>query len=269
MEAELYNLITSRNLGLIDENEQELLRNTKVAICGLGGIGGPISEMLARVGIGSFSLCDHGTFELSNSNRQIFSYTDTDGKWKTDVTEEFFKKINPQVEVKKFNQLTEENVNEFLDGAKVVILAADAMIPIILLSRKARELNIPLIEGWAFAYGNVRVFTAETPTLEEAYGFPTKDHKISEISVEKQSDMLYRSIFDVAGSFPGLMEYYPERAIKKMSEEKVGTTLAPLVWLSSVMMAIETLKVLLGKGDLALAPSFKVFDPFKFRCFKT
>jgi hypothetical protein len=56
--------------------------------------------------------------------------------------------------------------------------------------------------------------------------------------------------------------------VKKMQEEKVGTTLAPLVWLSSVMMAVETLKILLGKGDLALAPSFAVFDPFKFRSFK-
>jgi molybdopterin-synthase adenylyltransferase len=268
MGSEFYNLITSRNLGLINEDEQDMLRNSKVVICGLGGIGSPIAEMLIRVGVGSFSLCDHGTFEPSNSNRQIFSFTDTNGRWKTDVTEEYFKKINPDVKVDKFNLLDEENINEFLYGANVVILAADAMVPILLLSRKAHEMSIPLIEGWAFVFGNVRVYTRDTPTLEEVYGFPTIGREISEISIEEQTELLYKSIFDVSTSFQGLMDYYPERALKRMKEEHVGTTLAPFVWLSSVMMAIEALKVLLGKNDLALAPSFEVFDPFKFRCFR-
>jgi molybdopterin/thiamine biosynthesis adenylyltransferase len=254
---------------MIDEAEQQKIRDSKVAICGLGGIGSPIAEMLVRIGVCNFSLCDHGTFEPTNSNRQIFSFTDTDGKWKTDVTEDYFKKINPDVKVSKYRSLTEDNVTEFLSGADVVILAADAMGPILLLSRKAREMSIPLIEGWAFAFGNVRVFTKDTPTLEDVYGFPTSGRNISEISTEEQSTLLNKSIFDVASSFPDLLEYYPERAVRKMKEEKVGTTLAPLVWLSSVMMSIETLKILLGKGDLALAPSFAVFDPFKFRCFKT
>jgi molybdopterin/thiamine biosynthesis adenylyltransferase len=269
MVSEFYELITSRNLGMIDENEQEILRKSKVAICGLGGIGSPVAEMLVRLGIENFSLCDHGTFEPSNSNRQIYSYTDTNGQWKTDVTETFFRKVNPAVRIAKFNKLTLENHTEFLDGADVVILAADAMLPILLLSRKSRELSIPLIEAWALAYGNVRVFTRDTPSLEEVYGFPTTGREISEISKEEQSELLYKSIFDVAASFSGVMEYYPDRALKKMREEKIGTTLSPLVWLSSVLMAIETLKILLNKGELALAPSFKVFDPFKFRCFET
>ena len=65
------------------------------------------------------------------------------------------------------------------------------------------------------------------------------------------------------------MEHYPEGAIRKMEEESVGTSLSPLVWLSSIMIAIETYKLLLDKKDLALAPSFQVFDPFRFRAFKT
>ncbi len=269
MNSATYEMITSRNMGMLDENEQEKLRLSKIAICGLGGIGSPIAEMLVRLGIGNFTLCDHGTFEPSNSNRQIYSYTNTNDKWKVDVTEEYFKMVNPEVKVSKYRQITEENVDDFLSGIDIVILAADAMVPILLLSRKSRELSIPLIEGWAFAFGNVRVFTSETPSLEEVYGFPTIGRKISEISDEEQVEMLNKSIFDVAFSMPQLMDYYTEKAIIKMREEKTGTTLAPLVWLSSVMMCIEAMKILLGKGEISLAPSFSVFDPFKLRCFRT
>ena len=77
------------------------------------------------------------------------------------------------------------------------------------------------------------------------------------------------SIFDVAASFDGIMEHYPERAIRKMEEESVGTTISPLVWLSGIMMSVETYKIILGKEELALAPTFQVFDPFKFRAFGT
>jgi molybdopterin/thiamine biosynthesis adenylyltransferase len=269
MSNSFYELITCRNLGLIDETEQEKIKNAKVAICGLGGVGSPIAEMLARLGVGSFSILDHGTFELTNMNRQIYMYTDTDGKWKTDVTEEFFKKINPGILVTKFRQITSTNVGDFLQGANVAILAVDAMLPILLLSRKTRELSIPLIEGWAVAFGNVRVFTNATPSLEEVYKFPTIGREIEEISEKEQSDMLLKSIFDVADTFPGLKDHYPEKALKRMQEEKIGTTLSPLVWLSSVMMAIEALKIILGKGDLALAPSFAVYDPFDFRAFNS
>ena len=269
MENSIYETIISRNLGLINETEQKVLRKSKVAICGLGGIGSPVAENLARMGIGNFSILDHGTFELSNSNRQIYSFTDTDGKWKTDVTEEYFLKINPGVKVEKFTELTMENVGNFLDKADVTILAADALIPILILSREARSRGIPLIESWALAFGNLRVFTKNTPSLEEVYNFPTIGREVDEISPDEQASLLKKSIFDVAASFDGIMEHYPERAIRKMEEEGVGTTLSPLVWLSSIMMAIETYKILLGKNDLALAPNFQVFDPFKFRTFKT
>ncbi len=269
MSDEFYKLITSRNLGLLDEEEQEILKNSKVAICGLGGVGGPVAENLVRMGIGDFTILDHGTFEPTNSNRQVYSFTDTNGKWKTDVTEEYFHKINPSVKVEKFTELTQENVNDFLNKADLTILAVDALIPILILSRAARLKGIPLIESWALAFGNVRVFTKDTPSLEEVYNFPTIGRGVDEISVEEQAALLEKSIFDVAASFDGIMEHYPEHAIRKMKEESVGTTLAPMVWLSSIMMAIESYKILLGKRDLALAPSFQVFDPFRFICFKT
>jgi molybdopterin/thiamine biosynthesis adenylyltransferase len=264
-----YDLITCRNLGLIDESEQQKIKNTKVAICGLGGIGSPIVEMLARLGVGSFSLLDHGKFEPTNMNRQIFMFTDTNDQLKTDVTEGFIKKINPESQVEKYTVINSQNVSKFLEGSHVAVLAADALLPILLMSRKARELSIPLIEGWAVAFGNVRVFTSETPSLEEVYHFPTINRSVEEISETEQDELLLKSIFDLAETFPGLTEHYPEKALKRMKEEGTGTTLAPLVWLTSVLMTIEVLKIILKKGKLALAPAFTVYDPFGFRAYKS
>jgi len=267
MTNDFYSLITSRNHWFVDETEQAKIRNTKVALCGLGGIGGPAGEMLARLGIGEFTLVDYGTFEPSNSNRQIYSNTGTDGKWKTDITEENFRKINPEVKIRKFTSVNEQNVNSILEGMDIVILAIDSLIPILLLSRTARQKKIPLFEAWAFAYGNVRVFTADTPSLEEVYSLPTAHLKVSEIGEKEQVELLSRSIFDVAASFPGLMEHYPERAIRKMKEENTGTTLAPLVWLTSCIIAIEVTKWILNRGNIALAPVFRAFDPFTFHVY--
>lgn len=263
-----YELLTSRNLGLLDEDAQEKFKRSKVAICGLGGIGGPVTENLVRMGIGNLSILDHGTFEPTNSNRQIYSYTDTDGRSKTEVTEEYLRKINPDICIEKFTELTLENVDLFLNGADVAILAVDALIPILILSRAARSKKIPLVESWALAFGNVRVFTENTPSLEEVYCYPTIGREVKDISPEEQAYLLKKSIFDVVASFDGIMKHYPERAVRKLEEENVATSLSPLVWLSSVMMAVETCKILLDRKELALAPSFQVFDPFRFRCFK-
>jgi tRNA threonylcarbamoyladenosine dehydratase len=267
MTNDFYSILTSRNLWLVDEAEQEKIRNTRVALCGLGGIGSPAGEMLVRLGIGEFTLVDHGQFETSNSNRQIYSFNDTEGKWKTDVTEEYFRKINPEVKIRKYTSVNEQNVSSILEGVDIVILAIDALVPIVLLSRTARLNRIPLFEAWAFAYGNVRVFTSDTPPLEEVYGLPTIHMNLSEMSTEEQVEILSKSIINTASAFPGLLDHYPERAVQKMHMEKTATTLAPLVWLTSSILAIEVMKWILKRGTLALAPEFKAFDPFAFNTF--
>jgi len=89
------------------------------------------------------------------------------------VTEEFLKKINPRVKTEKYLEVTEDNVDVFLKGVDAIALTVDAIIPCLIVSRAARRLGIPLVEGWGVAFGNVRVFTQSTPSLEEAYRFPT------------------------------------------------------------------------------------------------
>ncbi len=265
MWSEPYNSLANRNLGLLSEDQQETLRRSCVAVAGLGGLGGPISEMLCRLGIGSFKLLDHGTFEPTNLNRQNFCFSDTDGLRKIDVTEEYLRKINPDVKTDKYFEVTEENVEAFLDGVNVVSLSVDSVIPCLIISRAARALGLPLVEGWAAVFGNVRVFTSDTPTLEEAYEYPTIGREIASISAAEAQQLALLTLQNVIPRIPGVDEYYKPSDWQRLQEKNEGTTLAPLVWLTCTLMAIEIMKILLGWGELALAPDFASYDPFAHR----
>ena len=260
-----YTLLSDRNIGIVTKQEQLKIKNTRVAVAGLGGIGSPVCELLARTGIEYFHILDHGTFEPTNLNRQIFCYNNTNGRYKTDVTEDFLLRINPDIKIKKFRLLTEENISDFVEQIDIIVLAVDALIPIILLSRKSKEMNIPLIEGWALLYGNVRVFNGETPSLEEVYEFPTTGKSVEDIPEELQKELLTGSIYKAVQSMDGLYDDYPSEAHTRMEEEKTGPTLAPFVWLTSVLMTIEVLKIILKRGKQALAPEFITFDPLNYR----
>ncbi len=259
-----YEKLVNRNLGLLTAEQQEKLKNSCVAVCGLGGLGGIIAEILARTGIESFRLLDNGTFEASNLNRQIFCFQETLGRYKTDVTEEFLKKINPDIRVVKEREITEGSVDRFLSGVTVVALTIDSILPVLILSRASRRLKIPLVEGWAVAYGNVRVFTHETPSVEEVYGFPTIGKPLSELTPELAKQLMFQSLLTLQ-SVDGLNAYYPPSAAQRLMEKGEGTTLAPMVWMTCVMMAMEVFKVILNWGDMALAPNFAFYDGFSHR----
>ena len=75
------------------------LKQKKIAVFGIGGVGGFAVEALARGGVGAFCLIDHDTISLTNLNRQIIATMQTVGKYKTDVMKERILSINPQADV--------------------------------------------------------------------------------------------------------------------------------------------------------------------------
>ena len=259
-----YRDLTNRNLGLLNEDEQDKLRNACVAVCGLGGIGGPIAEMLCRAGVGNFKLLDHGRFEPSNLNRQVFCFTDTDGRLKTEVTEAFLHRINPDVITTCYENVDARNVDDLVAGTDAVALSIDSLRPILLVSRAARTKGIPLVEGWAMAFGNVRVYTRETPSVEEVYGFPTAERPVSAITDDEANQLAFDAVMKLR-DIDGLADYYPDSAIQRFHNKGEGTTFAPMVWMTCAMMALEVVKAMLNWGTLALAPGMAVYDGLEHR----
>jgi len=260
MQPKEYSDLTQRNIGLLSEEQQNRLKTSCIAVFGVGGLGGVISEILARCGVGSIKIVDNDTFDATNLNRQIFAFRDTLGQDKIEVTEKFLKKINSQLIIEKYKEATEDNIEKILKNTDVAILALDSIKPIIIISRSCGQLNIPLVEGWALPFGNVRVFTAQTPSLEEAYNMPTKGKEISSIS-QKDFKELKNYMLSTLKNIKGIDKFYPPLAIQRIMEGKIPS-FAPMVWLTSVLMSLEAIKIILKWGDISLAPAFSLYDPF-------
>ena len=229
----------------------------------MGGIGSPAFEVLVRCGIGKFNIVDMDEFEPTNMNRQIFAFPHTMGRRKIDVAEECAKEINPDVRIDKYDRVDEDNIAEILNNSDIAVLAIDELKPCLIISRKAREMNIPLVEGWAIPYGNVRVFTSQTPSLEEAYGLPTQDRPVSSITEEEFKKLGNEVLFGL-GRIEGIPDFYTDEVVKRIAEGHISS-FAPMVWLTSVLMALEAVKVLLNWGKTALGPDFTLYDPFQHR----
>jgi tRNA A37 threonylcarbamoyladenosine dehydratase len=125
------------------------LSNSNVAIFGIGGVGGYVSEALARSGIGAIDIIDSDKVCESNLNRQIIALKSTIGRYKVDVAEERIKDINPDCEVKTYKTFfTPENSSEFnFSKYDYVIDAIDTVSGKIELVIKCNEANTPIISS--------------------------------------------------------------------------------------------------------------------------
>lgn len=137
-----------RTMMIYGEDAISLLKNKKVAIFGIGGVGGYVTEALARSGIGKFVLVDNDVVSLSNINRQIIATLDTVGQYKVDVMKKRILSINDeaQIEVKKCFFLDNEENFDF-SSYDYIIDAIDTVSAKIKLAEIATRLNIPLISS--------------------------------------------------------------------------------------------------------------------------
>ena len=112
----------SRNIGWVTPREQQALAGKRVAIAGLGGVGGSHLLTLARLGIGAFTIADYDRFDLVNFNRQAGAFVSTIGERKSDVMASACRDVNPDVRLTVFDDAIDaRNVDEFLDGADVYV----------------------------------------------------------------------------------------------------------------------------------------------------
>lgn len=131
----------------------ELLRNSKIIVFGVGGVGGYVVEALARAGIGELHLVDYDTVDITNVNRQIIALETTVGQNKVDVFEERIKSINPECKVKIHNKKLELNNYEqfFNEKWDYMIDAIDTISSKILLAQICEERKIPLMSSMGMA----------------------------------------------------------------------------------------------------------------------
>lgn len=127
----------------------EKLLQSRVAVFGIGGVGGHAAEALVRSGIGALDIVDDDEVALSNINRQIIALHSTVGMPKTEAAAERFLDINPNLRLKKFQlRLSEETAGEFdFSTYDYVIDAIDDVRAKVLLAVKCKESGTPLISS--------------------------------------------------------------------------------------------------------------------------
>lgn len=108
--------IFSRTELMLGKERLEILKQKRVMIFGLGGVGSFAAEALARAGIGNLVLVDHDKVDVSNINRQLLALHSTLGKYKVHLMQERVKDINPEAQVKVFKEFySQENAEDFFN----------------------------------------------------------------------------------------------------------------------------------------------------------
>lgn len=139
----------SRTRRLIGQEAMDRLKNARVAVFGIGGVGGYVAEALARSGVGKMVLIDNDTVSLTNLNRQIIALHSTIGRYKTEVMRERILDINPNADVEIHNCFfLPENADEFdFCDYDYVVDAVDTVTAKIEIIMRSKTAGVPVISA--------------------------------------------------------------------------------------------------------------------------
>lgn len=244
----------SRNLGLINPQEQQLLRNARVAIPGMGGVGGLHLMTLTRMGIGKFRVADADAFEAKNFNRQFGATIETIGRPKAEVLAANAKAVNPEAEIDAWTEfVTPANVAEFLEGVDLVVDSVDffAFETRRLLFREAQQRGIWVITAGPIGFSAAwLLFDPQGMTFDEYFDL----HDAME-PVDLFSSFL-------VGLTPRAT-HMPYMDLSYVEASGRGPSVAAACRLCSGVVGAEAVKILLNRGKLRPVPYYAQFDAYR------
>ena len=141
---------TERTALLFGDEKLQMLRDARVLVVGLGGVGAYTAEMIARAGVGSMTIADADTVSASNINRQLIALHSTVGRSKTELMAERLLDINPDMELQAVDRfIKDDETYALLDSARFdyVVDAIDTLSPKLALIKGALDRNIPLVSS--------------------------------------------------------------------------------------------------------------------------
>lgn len=130
---------------LIGKDAVEKLNNSRVAVFGVGGVGGYVVESLSRAGVGNIDIIDNDTISVSNLNRQIIALNSTVGKNKVDVLKARLLDINPNLKVETYKCFFTRNTEFDFSKYDYVVDAIDTVVGKLELIIRAKSANVPII----------------------------------------------------------------------------------------------------------------------------
>ncbi|HJV26873.1 MAG TPA: ThiF family adenylyltransferase [Aromatoleum sp.] len=256
-----YDAAFARNLGWVTEKEQKTLRQKRIAIAGMGGVGGVHLTTLARLGIGAFNISDFDTFDLVNFNRQAGATMSALGRPKVDVLAEMALEINPELKIERFPEgVSEANLDRFLDG---VDLYVDGLDFFCFEARRAtfaacRRKGIPAITAAPLGLGVAFLaFMPDSMSFEDYF----------RLEGCAEWEMAIRFLL---GLSPAMLQrpYLADQSRVNLAEHRGPSTVAACQLCAGVT-ATEALKILLRRGPVRPAPWGYQFDAYRNRLVRT
>lgn len=262
----------SRNIGWVTKEEQQILKNTKVAVGGLGGVGGDHTIVLTRLGISNFHISDLDEYDVPNFNRQAGANMSTLGKPKAAVMEETIKGINPEASVKNFdNGINEDNLDDFLDGVDIYVDSLDIFCLDIRrkVFRRCYEKGIPTITAAPMGMGTAfLVFMPGKMSFDDYFAIVDPATNASE--AEKEQIFNDNIIRFVIGVSPTVQQrhYLVDRSSVNFLKQKVPSTCMGIS-LAAGTLCTNVLKLILKRGEVIHAPHGLHFDAYRNKLIKT
>jgi len=251
----------SRNIGWITEQEQDILRNKRIAIAGMGGVGGSHLLTLTRLGVGKFNIADFDKFELANFNRQAGASVPHIDQEKAGTMDKLAHAINPELDIKRFEQgVTIDNLDEFLKGVDLYIDGLDFFVLDIRQKVFARcyELGIPAITAAPLGMGVALITFLPGKMSFEQY-FKLEGHE--------PMDQQIRFLVGLSPAF--LHQPYLVDKSRVNFVNKKGPSTPMACELCAGATATEALKIMLNRGKVQCAPWGYQFDVFRNKFKKT
>lgn len=249
-----------RNRGLIRLEEQEILRKSRVAVAGLGGVGGIDLVTLARLGVGRFTIADPDVFELANTNRQFGATQSSMGRPKAEVMAEIVHDINPEADIRVFKERVEpQNAERFLEDVDVFVDGIEAFDIEVrrLLFRMAAENGIFALSAGPIGFSSVCVmFDPKGMSFDRYFGICDEMDELQQFAafiVGMAPRATHRSYLDL-----NYVDF----------EAHTGPSLGLACQLAAGTVGAEVVKMLLGRGRLFCAPYYHQFDTYYSRYVK-
>ena len=257
-----YHNAFSRNIGWLTSTEQTFLASKKVAIAGMGGVGGEYLVTLSRLGLRRFSIADFDTFEVHNFNRQAGAFMSTLDQPKADVMHKVALDINPDAEITCFNEaINEDNIDAFLDDVDVYVDSLDFFVPYArkLVYEHCEKRHIPILTAAPFGIGTAYLaFLPGKMSANRYFDFQDTD---------SEHDLLLKFLVGLAPAM--LQRSYLVDPTRANFKQQKGPSTVMAVKLCAGVAGSMVLKLLLNRGELPAAPVGLHFDAYRNQFKKT
>ncbi len=252
-----YSEAFERNIGLISEREQQLLRNKTVAIAGCGGVGSVHAHTLARIGVGNFVLADPDTYSVANFNRQIGANMSTVGENKAQVMKKLILSINPEANVRVTDGgVSNENICSFIEGSQLVVDGIDffSITPRRLLFSAAWDAGLPALTAAPLGFsGALLVFDKPGMSFDEYFNIDdaqTYYDQIINFLIGLAPAALHLPYMDLKGVDP---------STGRGPSSIVGVQMA------ACLLCAQAIKILLDRKGGFVAPEYVQFDAYRLK----